>query len=205
MIGWRPVALVILAAVLVAITFLDVGSASACGDAKRLLRSGRLAEARTAYVKLLGDDATSRCADRGLDAVAEAQCTRAEKLARLGRDKESVEAYTSIATVEPVRADKYCEKALVPARQQTCADVASVDADAYPQTAWKDYVALLDEPQQRDCATEALTRIGTARCNAARALLDGSQAKAAQKQLLALATTEPLIGAVTRCAVKALD
>ena len=204
MIGWRPVALVVLAAVLIAVTFMDVGSAAACGHAQGLLDSGRYAEARTAFIKLLDDDATDACADRGLDEVARQQCARAGALEALGRTKESVAEYTEIATAEPVRAKATCRKALDVAPAQTCEAAAGIDAAAYPQKAWTAYVGLLDDPKQEDCATEALTQIGTARCRAARALLAGREQTAARKELFSLATTEPLLETVTKCAVKAL-
>src|SRR3954470_23013118 len=96
MIGWRPVALVVLASVLVAITFMDVGSAAACGNTQRLLDSGRFDEARSGFLKLLDDDATHGCATKGLQAVTREQCTRARTLADLGRNEESAKEYASI-------------------------------------------------------------------------------------------------------------
>jgi hypothetical protein len=206
MIGWRPVALAVLAAALVAITFMDVGNAAACGDAQRLLDGGRFAEARTAFVKLLDDDATHGCATKGLQAVTREQCTRARTLADLGRKDESDKEYAAIATSEPVQNDtKPCRTALEAAAQQTCVEAAAIDERVYPQKAWKAYVALLDRPDTQACATRALTRIGRARCRAARELLGGDERKTAQKELLSLATTEPLVKNVTHCAVKALN
>jgi hypothetical protein len=206
MIGWRPVALAVLAAVLIAVTVLDVGSASACGDAQQLLARDRFAEARSAFVKLLDDDATHECATKGLLAVTRWQCARARTLADLGRKEESDKEYLAIATSEPVQGDAAtCRRALEAAPQQTCVEAAAIDRHAYPQKAWSAYVALLDRPETQACATRGLSRIGRARCRAARALLGGDQREAAQKALLALATTEPLVKQVTACAAKALQ
>jgi hypothetical protein len=181
MIGWRLVALTVLAAVLIAVTFMDVGSAAACSDAQRLLKSDRFGEARTAFVKLLDDDATHDCATTGLTDVA-------------------------IATSEPVQDNRVnCPAALEVAAGKTCPDAAAIDAATYPQTAWKAYVALLDDPDQVGCATDGLERLGTARCNAASELLAGSEKKAAQQELMTLATAEPIVVEVRECAVKALD
>jgi hypothetical protein len=206
MIGWRLVALAVLAAVLLAVTFMDVGSAAACGDAQRLVDNDRLAEARTAFVKLLDDDATHDCATTGLTDVASEQCARAKTLAELGRKEESDKQYTAIATSEPVQENrKNCPAALEVASGKTCSDAAAIDAATYPQTAWKAYVALLDEPRQTQCAIEALAHIGKARCDAASALLAGSEKKAAQQELMTLAMAEPIVAEARTCAVKALN
>jgi hypothetical protein len=204
MIGWRPVSLLVVAAVLLFLAFMDVGNAAACGDAQALTDTNRFADARTAFVKLLDDDATKKCAKNGLATVAQRQCERAKALDALGRKKESEEEFTALATSEPVQAAQNCREALESPPGATCEDAAKIDERAYPEKAWKAYVALLDESGQEACATAALTRIGEARCKAASALLDGSQDKAAQKELLSLATTEPLLARVTDCAVEAL-
>src|SRR3954464_7784549 len=205
MIGWRPVLLLVVAAVLMFAAFMDVGNAAACGDAQGLTDTNRFREARTAFVKLLDDDVTKACAKKGLATVAHRQCERARALVVLGRKKEAETEFTALATSEPVQAKQNCPEALDRPPGATCEDAAKIDERAYPQQAWKAYVALLDEPGQEACATAALTRVGEARCKAASALLGGSQDKAAQKLLLSLATTEPLLDRVTGCAVKALN
>ena len=203
MIGWRPVSLLVVAAVLLFVAFMDVGNAAACGDAQGLTDTNRFAEARTAFVKLLDDDATKKCAKKGLATVAQRQCERARALSALGHNEEAEKEFTALATSEPVQAQQNCPEALE-SLPPTCEEAAKIDERAYPAKAWKGYVALLDEPGQEACATEALTRVGEARCKAASALLDGSQDEAAQKELLSLATTEPLLEKVTDCAVEAL-
>jgi hypothetical protein len=204
MIGWRPVSLLVVAAALLFLAVMDVGRAAACGDAQGLTDTNRFAEARTAFVKLLDDDATRTCAKTGLATVAQRQCERAKALTALGRKQEADKELAALATSEPVQAKESCPEALESPPGATCKGAAKIDEDAYPVRAWKAYVALLDDPKQKECATEALTRIGEARCEAASALLDGTQGKAARKELLSLATTEPLVQKVTSCAVKAL-
>jgi hypothetical protein len=204
MIGWRPLVLLGLAIVLVFAAFLDVGNAAACGDAESLLTHGRFSEARTAYVKLLDDPATAKCAEEGLAGVAKKQCSRAKALADSGRNEDADKEYTAIATSEPVPGAEACTKALGPSAAPTCADGDAVRTRGQLNEARTAYVALLADPANAQCAKRGLTAIGMARCRAARDLLAANGDTAAKKALAELAITEPLRPTVTKCALTAL-
>jgi hypothetical protein len=93
-----------------------------------------------------------------------------------------------------------CRKAL----ETTSCEAARKLAGRYPEKARAAYAELLDNEKLRPCAIKGLRGIGLARCRAARELRKAGQSEEANKALVALTSTEPLLPTVARCAIKVL-
>jgi hypothetical protein len=97
-----------IAVVFAAGAVLDVSNPKPCRHADELYHEQRLADARTAYIDLLGDEETEGCAAKGLDNVTRAQCAQAKSLLKAQQSTEATKAYLAIASTEPVRPAASC-------------------------------------------------------------------------------------------------
>jgi hypothetical protein len=207
MIRWPIVVLSALAAVLLFAGVFDAAkSAGACANPNHLYNEGLLANARKAYVDLLDDDATAKCAKNGLRNVAAARCEAAQSLGGAGRTKEAETEYLAIASGEP--GGKLATCALTALHPNTCTLADTLTARGLLSEARKSYVALLQDPAADAgtvrCAEQGLDAVAVAQCAHAASLLAAGRTADAQRIYAAIATQEPIPPAA-RCARSALE
>ena len=101
---WRVIGLAVAAMALVVVAFLDIAApakTASCGAAKSSLTAGMTSQAERAYVKILGADPTSDCAQEGMAKLGEKRCERASQLSDAGATLEAVKLYTAALNEQP--------------------------------------------------------------------------------------------------------
>jgi hypothetical protein len=200
MIRLRVYVLVLVALILVGAALADAGAPRPCRRADDLLRSSELTSARTAYTAVLNDQSTERCASRGLDKVATAECDYASRLQGAGLDTQAAAAYVAGATALPPGSLAPCER--IEARAG-CAEAGRLTAAGVLAEARKHYLVALHETDGRLCAETGLDTVTRAECRQAHELAAGGLPSTAKTAYESIAAEEPATAAQA-CAVKAL-
>ena len=97
----RGFIVVLIAAVVVAVAFADVGAQRSCGDANASRENGMLTDAQKAYAAILKEEPNSSCARRGMRKVAKKLCKRAATVEAAGRAEDAKKIYTAALLIEP--------------------------------------------------------------------------------------------------------
>lgn len=99
--SWQGIGLFAIAAVFVAIAFLDTAAPKSCSDADAGRRSNLMKQAEKAYTAILAEEPESTCAREGMGLVVQQLCRRAARTLAAGHPEDAQKAYSAVLAMEP--------------------------------------------------------------------------------------------------------